>query len=189
MFQPVLAALAAAALATGAEGAPPPASEPASAPPPAAASTSYLGVGLGVTLPTGGGESGSALRIRVGVPRSRRLLLGLEGGVAGVGSSRLSFLDVGATYYPFEQWLFLRCAAGLSFRSDQVAAGPTGQATSRVEQGPNLLVGLGSALSRRPGFDLTFNLEYQRHLTGADGASLGDHGTDQVTAWVGLEWL
>lgn len=204
MLQPVLAALAAAALTTAAD--PPSTPEapatPAAATAPAPESTRapvqaptqppiqpYLGVGLGVTLPTDGGDSGSALRLRVGVPRSRRLLVGIEAGLDAVGVTRLSYLDVGATFYPWEQWLFLRGALGLSLRSEEVLTGPSGQLAWRVEQGPNLLVGVGSALSRRPGFDLTLNLEYQRHFIGGTGDSLGDRVTHQVTAWVGAEWL
>lgn len=159
----------------------PPTREPGSAAVPLAAPTApgvYLGAGFGAEAYTSAGSSpGQVLRLRLGVARSRRLLIGLEGGLIGTGPHRLVFQDVGATFFPRETGFFVRGALGVTLRA---------QGTADPEQGPNLLAGLGYAFGGRSGPGLSLNLEAQHHARSLVSNSTG--GLTTVTAWLGLDW-
>lgn len=200
MLRFILALVAAAPLVGAAQDAAAPGTPPGSAPVPAEAPVAapapsqqpgrqgvYLGVGLGAASFTEG-SGGESLRIRLGVARSPRLLFGFEGGFAVAGSRRLSFYDVGATFFPWERYFFVRGALGLTLvtRQEAFSAG-----TQQAEQGSNLLLGLGCAFSGRPGLNLSVNLEALHHRTAQAGTgdlSLGDRGDTIISGWLGLDW-
>lgn len=152
----------------------------------------YLGAGLGPSALSEGNGVGTAVRLRFGLARSPRLMFGLEGGYLEGQSRNVSFYDVGATFFPWERFFFLRGALGLSVVSRPGWVGFPGTATSaqirETSQGPNALLGLGCAFGGRPGFALSLNFELQHHLTSPDTGPYGREGLTTATAWLGLDW-
>jgi len=100
----------------------------------------YAGVGLGPVLVSGGGgdSGGTAYRVRLGVARSPRTMLGLEAGFTSRSSEDFTWYDVGATFFPWGRYLYLRGAVGLSVMTDEREA--------RTDQGLNALAGVGAAV-------------------------------------------
>ena len=127
-----------------------------------------------------GNGAGTAVRLRFGLARSPRLLFGLEGGYLEGQSRHVSFYDVGATFFPWKTYFFVRGALGLSVISRPGWVGIPGTLTaarvSETSQGPNALLGLGCAFSGRPGLNLSINLELQHHLTSLVTGSMNARG-------------
>jgi hypothetical protein len=137
----------------------------------------YAGVGLGPVLVSGGGgeSDGTAYRVRLGVARSPRTTLGLEAGFSSRPREDFTWCDVGATFFPWGRYLYLRGAVGLSVRSEE--------REGRTDQGLNALAGVGAAIGRPRGVTVSINVEAQSHAMGG--------GTDRVgavSAWLGLDW-
>jgi hypothetical protein len=153
----------------------------------------YLGAGLGPgALFEGNGAAGTAVRLRFGLARSPRLMFGLEGGYLEAQSRHVSFYDIGATFFPWERFFFVRGALGLSVINRPGWVGspgtPTAALISETSQGPNALLGLGCAFGGRPGLSLSLNLELQHHLTSPVTGTYGREGLTTATAWLGLDW-
>ncbi len=139
------------------------------------------GVYVGVSL-VGGGD---LRRIRLGVVRSPRLLVGFEGAFLEDGKYDEANYDVGVTFFPWERWFFVRGAVGATVRSTsvpQVAGAPADDG-----QGVNLLLGLGSAFTGRRGFNLALNLEFLTYAFGP-GSITGESPRLGGYAWLGLDW-
>ena len=185
MHRILVALLASSPLVTAAQDASPVPGDPPAASPAADAMAAaaepggvYLGVGFGPTV-LSGDRVGSGFRIRVGAARSPRVAFGFEGGLASNDAGQLGSYDVGVTFFPWERFLYLRGAAGLStvaFRN-----GPD-------ERGANVLVGLGVAFGSARGPNLTVNLEAQHHRTSAAGNFFVESGASIASAWLGFEW-
>ncbi len=193
----VLAMLAALPLVAAAQAAPAEPVSPAAAPATAAASAApvregvYLGVGLGWSHLFEPDDSGSSYRFRLGVTRSARLMFGLEAASVNGTSSTLVSYDAAATVFPWTRYGFFRGGFGLT-RIDRRAvqylnvAGPTPVEVTWVENGFNLLAGLGLQLGRSDGINVTLNLDSQLHRVWPAGGAARSVST--VCAWLGLEW-
>jgi hypothetical protein len=136
------------------------------APPPSAV---FIGAGIGQTIVVSNRteQSAATIRFRIGVPRSTRLALGIEGGLSDDGSQ---FYDVGAAFFPWDGRFFARAALGTT-----------------IGRGPNALTGLGWAFGGRRGLNVTVNLDLQRHMT-TGRFWVGQGGTSTVSTWLGLDW-
>lgn len=145
----------------------------------------YVGVGVGASVLGGGGSDrkGAGWRLRLGLPRSPRLDLGLEAGFTSGAQVDVTSFDVGATFFPWARRLYVRGAAGLSLLSRLAALGPGEPTAWASEQGVNLLVGVGVALGRPA---LTLNLEGQSHFTSLGAGEIRRVAVGSV--WLGVDW-
>jgi len=189
MIRIIAALIAAAPLAATARDVPatmPPASETSPAAPTPADSGRreglYVGVGTGATY-LGGSlattrKTAAMLTIRAGMARSERLLLGVEGAFARSAYEQVSYVDLGATWFPWRRWAFVRGALGVTTIAHQDAT---------TERGPNLLVGLGLEVGRPSGASVTLNAEAQLHEVAVAGESAG-RPRATASAWIGVDW-
>jgi outer membrane protein with beta-barrel domain len=176
---------------------PPPRAAPP--PPPAAAKQQrgswYLGFGLGGGGATFAFDDGTkvdmkdmvpgggppvAFNFRVGGTLTPKLLLGFDGGFLasdgdGDSSAQLDTYGIGVMFFPQERGLYLRGVVGLSELEQDVPGVGKGSAS-----GWNVTGGLGYAFWLGETFNLTLNLEAQRH-------SFGSSNVRDATAWSG--WL
>jgi hypothetical protein len=200
MLRIVAAALATLPLAAVAQGAP---GEPVAAGPAREAAASsgtpapvregvYLGVGLGWSHLSEPDDSGSSYRFRLGVTRSPRLMFGLEAASVNGNSSTLVSYDAAATVFPWTRLGFVRGGFGLT-RIDRTSVqylnsgvGPTPAVFNWVENGFNLLAGIGLQLGRTNGLNVTLNLDGQLHRVWSTGGEARSVAT--ACGWLGLEW-
>lgn len=171
----------------------------------------YIGFGLGggdgTLTPRGGlatamgtgslrfsGDKGS-FNFRIGATASPKLLLGLDtgavvasddrvalGGTTYKASSSLTYYDAAFMFFPWERGLFLRGGVGLSSASFTLEGG--GTKTEVSANGLNVLGGIGYAFWLGRSFNLTLNLDGQRHAF--DTVDLG--GATSWSAWLGFDW-
>jgi hypothetical protein len=119
-------------------------------------------------------------------------MFGLEAGSVNGNSSTLVSYDAAATVFPWRRLGFFRGGFGLS-RIDRRAvaylnagAGPMPVEVTWVENGFNLLAGLGLQLGRTDGINVTLNLDSQLHRVWPAGG--GTRSVSTVCGWLGLEW-
>jgi hypothetical protein len=145
------------------------------------ASGVHLGFGFGPAISSAGGgdDSGSTLRIRIGVARSPRVAFGFEGALTSWGAAQLGSYDVGATWFPWGRFFHLRGALGLT-TLDQFGRAPN--------RGANLLAGVGLWLGSARGANVTLNLEGQYHRTSRLGGPLLRDAAASASLWLGAEW-
>lgn len=176
------------------EGAPAAGTSPA---PPASSQTSapgfepgrvYAGVGVAVSgFSTGGTDNGAGgWRFRLGIPRSPRLALGIESGFASGGELDATWIDAGATFFPWGRYLYLRGAAGLSLVSRWGGGWAGTPGDWSTETGPNVLAGAGVAFGRPRGLTLTLNVDGQVHYTSRGSSEPRSVSVGSV--WLGLDW-
>jgi hypothetical protein len=184
---------------------------PPPAPPEKERGNWYIGFGLGggdgALTPRGGlaaalgkdrlrfsGDKGS-FNFRIGATASPKLLLGLDtgavvasddrvalGGATYKATSSLTYYDAAFMFFPWERGLFLRGGVGLSSASFILEGG--GTKTEVSANGLNVLGGVGYAFWLGRSFNLTLNLDGQRHAF--DTVDLG--GATSWSAWLGLDW-
>lgn len=181
---------------------PPPTSPPpAYQPPRKQRGTWYIGFGIGGgegsvdttdqgTLDfkdlVGPGRDTVALNFRVGATLSPNVLLGLDMGVVSAvsdsgGADRsadLSYFDAGVMFFPMERGLYFRGGIGFSEFAQEL---PEGDFSAN---GYNVLGGVGYAFWLGRTFNLTLNLDAQRHFF--DEANV--EGGVAWSAWVGFDW-
>jgi hypothetical protein len=152
----------------------------------------YLGLGLGWSHLSQPDDSGSSYRFRLGVTRSPRLMFGLEAASVNGNSSTLVSYDAAATVFPWKRLAFFRGGFGLTRidrQSVQYLSGGPGLVpveVNWVENGFNLLAGLGLQLGRTDGINVTLNLDSQLHRVWPAGG--GTRTVSTVCGWLGLEW-
>jgi hypothetical protein len=163
----------------------------------------YIGFGLGAggaaRLHTSAGEFSPkallgrsaqpfAFNFRVGATITPKLLLGFDGGALAFSANRPSetfqqnFYDLGIMYFPWERGLYLRGAAGLSALALETD-GPVLRGKDAIG-GYNVLGGVGYAFWLLRSFNLTVNVDYQRHFYSHDLVE----GSGGLSAWVGFDW-
>jgi hypothetical protein len=134
-----------------------------------------------------GGATTGAFNFRVGGTLTPKLLLGFDGGFVatdgdGVGSGasvQANYYDVGIMYFPIERGPFIRAGAGLSSMIWEIDT--VGDSRAR---GFNVLGGLGYAFWLGRTFNLTLNLDVQRHWF--DEGDL--EGATATGVWLGFDW-
>jgi hypothetical protein len=128
-----------------------------------------------------------AFNLRAGATVTPRLLVGFDGGFVGStgdegsfsSSIQANYYDLGAMFFPAERGFFLRGAAGLSSLVWSVDG--LGEDSAR---GYNVLGGVGYALWLGKAFNLTLNLDVQRHWF--DEGAL--EGATAWGFWLGFDW-
>jgi len=139
------------------------------------------------------GRTTVSFNFRVGATLSPRLLLGFDGGAVGSSSDadgfessvQLNYYDVGVMYFPMEKGFFLRAGAGLSGISQTVETGsPFVPGVDYSARGFNVLGGIGYAFWLGRAFNLTLNLDAQRHSFNKDNVE----SATSWSAWLGFDW-
>ncbi len=147
----------------------------------------YVGAGIGGgTLSSSHDGGATAFRFRFGAARSSRVSLGFEGGFADGHDSQLSWYDVAVTFHPWERYFYVRGGVGLTTLEGQRYGSGFALPYTYTERGPNVLAGIGLALGRRRGANVTVNLEAQYHRPSGGYSYVQD--ALSTTAWLGFEW-
>jgi hypothetical protein len=136
------------------------------------------------------GRTTVAFNFRVGATMSPRLLLGFDGGFVSASSDsdgynssvQLNYYDVGVMFFPMERGFYLRGGLGLSSVVQEVESPFTPFDYSA--RGFNVLGGIGYAFWLGRSFNLTLNLDAQRHTFNEDNVESGT----SWSAWVGFDW-